>query len=498
MADSEKESAPESMDGDQQAALNRFAEQNRQQDERSEIIQAVPPVLMRGALYAFMATILIAGMVSYFTKINVKVQAKGEIVPQGQNITVEAREGGVVLSMNVAEGDSVREGDLIMLLQRSQSDVDLKGIENALALQIEKKRQLELSSRIAREIVENPAIVNQRPASSFVDAGAALVYIHTLRTSQKQLETAEFNMAEFVRSGAALAKSQIQVNLDSIASQQKSLATSRQMLDTRLRVLERRRKDLEQTEDLARQRIVPITQVNSARDSMITAQGNVISQRQAINEAELEISRARLSVANLRSNLAKQEKELRDSLDRERAAVNQALADLASSVTTFANNANGVNAEIANFQNKLDLQQMQIDHLKITSPVNGTVTALGFQTTGRIVSTGNMIATIVPDNARPIVVAIVANKDVAFVRKDIEARVKVDAYPFRQFGSIPAKVLKIYPKPDRPEFAVRLELEKATLKVRGQPVALQPGLTVEVDLLTDKRRIIELILKKMN
>ena len=270
------------------------------------------------------------------------------------------------------------------------------------------------------------------------------------------------------------------------------------MLDTRLRVLERRRKDLKQTEDLAEQRIVPITQVNVARDSMITAQGNVISQRQAINEAELEISRARLAVANLRSDLAKREKELRDSLEREKAAVSQALADLASSVTTFANTANAVNAEIANFQNKLNLQQMQIDHLKITSPVNGTVTALGFQTTGRIVSTGNMIATIVPDNARPIVVAIIANKDVAFVRKDIEARVKVDAYPFRQFGSIPAKVLKIYPKPDRPEFAVRLELEKSTLKVRGQPVALQPGLTVEVDLLTDKRRIIELILKKMN
>ena len=157
-----------------------------------------------------------------------------------------------------------------------------------------------------------------------------------------------------------------------------------------------------------------------------------------------------------------------------------------------------MNAEIANFQNKLNLQKMQIDQLRITSPVDGTITGLGFQTTGRIVSTGNMIATIVPHNARPIVVAIVANKDVAFVREDIAARVKVDAYPYRQFGSIPAKVVKIYPRPDRPEFAVRLELEKATLKVRGEAVALRPGLTVEVDLLTDRRRIIELILKKMD
>lgn len=490
--------APDSMDGDQQEALNRFAETTRNKDERSEIIQAVPPILMRGALYAFIITIIMAGAVSYFTKVHVKVQAKGEIVPQGQNITVEAIEGGVVLSMNVAEGDSVRKGDVIMLLQRDQSNVDLQGLENALKLQVEKKEQLETSSRIAREIVANPSIVTERPGASFVDAGAALVYIHVLRTGQKQLETALFNMAEHERSGAALAKTQIQVNLDGIASQERSLATSRQMLNTRINVLERRRKDLAQTEELARQRIVPITQVDTARDSMITAQGAVISQRQNINETELEISRARLAVANLRSDLAKREKELRDEIDRSRAAVSQALADLGSSVATFTNNANAVNSQIADLQNKLNLQKLQIDQLKITSPVDGTITGLGFQTTGRMVSTGNMIATIVPHDARPIVVAIVANKDVAFIREDIEARVKVDAYPYRQFGSIPARVVKIYPKPDRPEFAVRLELEKATLKVKGQTVALQPGLTVEVDLLTEQRRIIELILKKMN
>jgi len=42
-----------------------------------------------------------------------------------------------------------------------------------------------------------------------------------------------------------------------------------------------------------------------------------------------------------------------------------------------------------------------------------------------------------------------------------------------------------------------MEMGEHNLKVRGEPVVLKPGLTLQADLLTEKRRIIELILKKM-
>jgi len=498
MADNDLDSATDAVDGDQQAALDRHAERNRMEDERSEIIQAVPPVLMRGALYAFMGAIALALIVSYFTEIHVKVPARGEIVPQGENITVEAREAGVVLTVDTSEGEFVHKGDVLITLQRSQSESELKSLVSSLELQRQKQSQLEKSRDISREIFENPALATERPAASFIDAGAALVYINALRAAQKQLAAAKFNMDQFNKSGRALAVSQITVNRATRDGYERALVIARKTLQTRQQVLERRRKELVQAEKLAAQRIVPISQVNSARDNVITAESRVNEQRQTINQTLLNISKTRLSTANQRSALAQKEREFRDEIEKAEVAVNQALADIGSAISTLANNINATDAGIASLEGKLALQEDQIKQLKITSPVDGTITAMGFQTPGRVVSVGNPIATIVPDDARPIVIAQIANKDVAFVKEGIPARVKVEAYPFRQFGTIPARVLRIYPLPNKPEFAVRLELEQSTLKVRGKLVALRPGLRVEVDLLTEKRRIIEMLLKKMN
>ena len=91
----------------------------------------------------------------------------------------------------------------------------------------------------------------------------------------------------------------------------------------------------------------------------------------------------------------------------------------------------------------------------------------------------------------------VKNKDIAGVQEGIGARVKVNAYPFRQYGTVPAEVTRVFPRLDTPSFYVRLRLERNFIKVNGKPVTLEPGLDVEVDLLTQRKRILQLIFNKM-
>jgi len=204
-----------------------------------------------------------------------------------------------------------------------------------------------------------------------------------------------------------------------------------------------------------------------------------------------------LNISNQRTQLAKREKALKDAWEKSLTEVDQAMADIGSAITTFDNTIGALDASVNSLRSKLQLQRLQIEHLNVVSPVTGTVTAMKFTTAGRLVARGNPIATIVPEEAKPMVLAFVKNKDVAYIKKGIEARVKVDAYPFRQFGTVPATVTRVYPLPDKPQFAVRMEMGEHNLKVRGEPVVLKPGLTLQADLLTEKRRIIELILKKM-
>jgi hypothetical protein len=94
-----------------------------------------------------------------------------------------------------------------------------------------------------------------------------------------------------------------------------------------------------------------------------------------------------------------------------------------------------------------------------------------------------------------VVQAAVPNRDVGFVRPGIEARVKVDAYPFQQFGTLPARVRTVVPGLGTDNsFTVTLDLLSTRLSGGDRDLPLFPGLEVEAELLTGRQRLISRLL----
>ena len=73
---------------------------------------------------------------------------------------------------------------------------------------------------------------------------------------------------------------------------------------------------------------------------------------------------------------------------------------------------------------------------------------------------------------------------------------KVNAYPFRQYGTIPAEVTRVFPDLISLHFMSDCAL-KGIYKSKRKTVPLELGLGVEVDLLTERKRILQLIFNKM-
>jgi hypothetical protein len=77
----------------------------------------------------------------------------------------------------------------------------------------------------------------------------------------------------------------------------------------------------------------------------------------------------------------------------------------------------------------------------------------------------------------------------------VAARIKVDAFPFQQFGTARARVTKVLPGPGTTSsFVVQLELLDQALTVQGTEHRLFPGLTVQADLVTGRRRLLDVLL----
>jgi multidrug resistance efflux pump len=222
-----------------------------------------------------------------------------------------------------------------------------------------------------------------------------------------------------------------------------------------------------------------------------------VAERQRIGQLELDIVRTELQSAELRADLNRRKTEIETTLEQAQIGYDQALVGLNSNLAQLEQDNARTVARVAELRARIELQKVQLKELQILSPADGVLSELRYTTPGQLVERGSRIGSFVPSRVKPIMVATVQNKDVAAIKPGTLAHVKVDAYPYRQYGTIPARVLGAFPVPEKPEFKVRLQLDRHTVKVRGTDVELSSGLTADVDILTQRTRLLSLVMKKM-
>ena len=80
------------------------------------------------------------------------------------------------------------------------------------------------------------------------------------------------------------------------------------------------------------------------------------------------------------------------------------------------------------------------EYQQLRAPVDGTVQQLSVTTIGGIVQPAQALMVIVPKGSDIYVEAQVLNKDIGFVREGQPVRVKLEAFPFTDYGLIPATI----------------------------------------------------------
>jgi len=142
------------------------------------------------------------------------------------------------------------------------------------------------------------------------------------------------------------------------------------------------------------------------------------------------------------------------------------------------------------------------DLLKLVSPVDGTVQQLQVHTIGGVVPAAQPLMLIVPQEHQIRVEAMVLNKDIGFVQESQTAAVKIDAFQYTKYGLIPARVIHISRDAIFDEkrgllYSVIVALEKSSILVEGRDTKLSAGMSVNVDIKTGERRVIEYVLSPL-
>ncbi|WP_312051548.1 HlyD family efflux transporter periplasmic adaptor subunit [Acinetobacter schindleri] len=140
------------------------------------------------------------------------------------------------------------------------------------------------------------------------------------------------------------------------------------------------------------------------------------------------------------------------------------------------------------------------------SPVRGVVKEIDVMTLGGVIPQNGKLMTIVPLDEKLLVEARISPRDIAFIRPDQEALVKITAYDYSIYGGLKGKVTVISPDTLRDEVKqdqfyyrvyIRTENDKLTNKA-GQEFNITSGMVATVDIRTGEKTVLDYLVKPFN
>ena len=120
-------------------------------------------------------------------------------------------------------------------------------------------------------------------------------------------------------------------------------------------------------------------------------------------------------------------------------------------------------------------------------------------TVGGEVTPAEKLMVIVPQDGGIEVEALVLNKDIGFVEEGQAVAVKIDAFPFTRYGTLPGTVISVSNDAIAHEqlglvFAARVALAQITISAGAKQVPLGSGMTTVTEIHTGKRSLMGYLL----
>lgn len=146
-----------------------------------------------------------------------------------------------------------------------------------------------------------------------------------------------------------------------------------------------------------------------------------------------------------------------------------------------------------------------LEEKKLFAPTDGTVKNILVTTIGGVVKPGEIIIEILPTSSDLIVEAKVSPVDIAYVKEQQVASVKLDAYDYSIFGAMTGNVVYISPdtlmeqtpKGEEPYYRIQIKITGAELVGRRDEIVIKPGMTASVDIKARQRSVLSYLTKPL-
>lgn len=381
-----------------------------------------------------------------FAEIDEITRGDGKVIPFGQNKIIQNLEGGIVDTILVQEGQMVKKGQIILKIDNAKSVSTSK--TNKIKFQELEANRLRLEAEAYNKDFDVPD-TNDTGLLKQVNLSKKLYFS----------DLAEFNAK--------------------IGAIEKQIEQRKQELKEATAKIESLNKSLEfVTEEISMTAPMVKEGVKSKVD--------FLKLKREANGIQNDIEGAKLSLPRLRFAI----EEYKDKqAEAKQTFINEAKKEL-----------NKVVAELSRLKTQQIEFNDQVNRTMVKSPVDGIVQKLYVNTVGGVIKPGADLVEIVPTTDKLYLEIKIKPSDIAFIHPGAEAKVKVSAYDYSIHGGLTGHVINISPdtitdKKENTFYLIHVQTDKNYLGTAEHPLNIIPGMTVNVDIVTGKKTVMQYILK---
>ena len=401
------------------------------------------PLKAKKLLYTVLAILVALIVWATFAQVDELTRGEGRVVPSRQVQVIQSLDGGIVTEILVKAGDLVNVGTPLVKIDETRAVSSLKENRGQYLALLAKESRLQA---LANGTSFNP------PVEVKTEMPQAYEQEYALYTSSREELSSVLSIAR-----------------DQMVQREKELIEVQSKKEFAEKTFESANKELAANKPLLASGAVSEIDILRLERESTRARGD-------IDQARAQISRIQVAISEAKRKITESEQSYRSKVRTELNEVSAKLSSLTETSVALTD---------------------KVKQSMLKSPVNGKISRIFYNTVGGVIQPGKEVMEVVPTDDNLIFETKVQIKDIAFIRPEQPAIVKLTAYDYTIYGTMDAVVDSIAADSTVDDkgnayYIVKVRTLKTSL---GEGLPIIPGMVAQVDIMTGKKSVLSYLLK---
>ena len=408
----------------------------------------------RGPVIAGLATIFLGlgGLTtwSFSAQLDSAAVASATVVVDSKRKTISHLEGGILKALIAHEGAAVKAGESLLRLDDTRAKAELEQLRS---------KRIGLEARLVRLRAEQSGADDLTFPPDLLASGGPTAA--DILSAERRFFVARREMFE----------RKVDIQRKTIEQQIAELEAVKAQTNANTRQAELLDRELKAVASLVEKGYAPrprLTEMQTRESQLVGQAGELASRRAKADQAK---AAAELEILSLGNDLQQQ---------------------VASEIQT-------AQLELADTLERMNAARDVLRRIEVVSPENGIVTNIRYHTPGSVITAGQPILDIVPENEPLIVEAKVGLRDIDSVHVGAPVQIRLTAYNNRSTPPLAGKLTylsadqQVDDRANVAYFIARAEISPASLK-SNPTTSLYPGMPAEILIINKPRRAVDYLL----